>query len=108
MLFYVVLPQPSEDPCMAFCPTGFTANGEPGRRCAIDGDIRDVISSNKFDDNDTQWSFIGLNGRFEGPLLPGRYPVLQPNRGLYFAEFDDFMNRTCVFLRRFSRSRHMK
>jgi hypothetical protein len=30
-------------------------------------------------------------GRFEGPLLNGRNPVLLPNRGLYFDGFDDFM-----------------
>jgi len=76
---------------MAFCPTGFSDSGDTRRQCIIDGDIGDVLLSINFPDNDTQWPFLGLNGRFEAPILPLFHPVLLPNRGLYFDGFDDFM-----------------
>jgi hypothetical protein len=84
--------QPSEEACMAKCPTGFTENGEPRRQCIRDGDIGDIVLSVNFNDNETQWPFLAqFNGRFEGPVLVGRHPVLLPNRGLYFDGHDDFM-----------------
>jgi hypothetical protein len=77
---------------MTKCPTGFTKNGEPSRTCDRDGDIGDIISSINFADSLTQWPFVAdYNGRYEGPILIGKNPVLLPNRGLYLDGNDDFM-----------------
>jgi len=83
--------QPSEEACMAKCPTGFLENLGIRRSCDLDIDIGGIIASIIFPDNDTQWPFLGLNGRFEAPLLPINWPTLLPNRGLYFDGFSDFM-----------------
>jgi hypothetical protein len=77
---------------MAQCPTGFSPNGEPRRECIRDGDEGEIISAVTFNDNATQWPFLATPfGRWEGPILIGRNPVLLPNRGLYFDGHDDFM-----------------
>jgi hypothetical protein len=77
---------------MTQCPTGFDNNGEPRRQCILSGEAGAIISSVNFADNETQWPFTAqYNGRFEGPILHGKYPVLLPNRGLYFDGHDDFM-----------------
>jgi hypothetical protein len=77
---------------MTQCPTGFENSGEPRRQCILSGEAGAIISSVNFADNETQWPFTAqYNGRFEGPILHGKHPVLLPNRGLYFDGNDDFM-----------------
>jgi hypothetical protein len=77
---------------MTKCPTGWESNGEPRRQCIRTGDVGEAISSVLFNDNTTQWPFLAApHGRWEGPLLNGRNPVLLGNRGLYFDGHDDYM-----------------
>jgi hypothetical protein len=76
---------------MQKCPTGWDKN-DAKRQCIATHTPGDVISSINFLDSETQWPFMGTyGGRYEGPLLNGRKPVLLANRGLYFDGHDDYM-----------------